>query len=115
MKWCLIVLFRVLPYVQSFQMLYLPDSRESDLRFRATTASSESWLKEFYSQKIVSSRRRKDRQETIGMDGERSSNNPEHETLVIKVEDNNKRLLIPKKMKASKLILDSWPSYHRQT
>ena len=89
MKWCLIVLFRVLPHVQSFQELYLTDSRESGLRSRATTASPENWLDKFYSRTIVSSRRRKDRQETAGMEGEHNANDPEHETVVMKVEDKN--------------------------
>ena len=89
MRWCLIVLFRFLPHVQSFQELYLTDSRESGLRSRATTASPENWLDKFYSRTIVSSRRRKDRQETAGMEGEHNANDPEHETVVMKVEDKN--------------------------
>ena len=89
MGWSLIVLFRVLPHVQSFQELYLTDSRESGLRSRATTASPENWLDKFYSRTIVSSRRRKDLQEMVGTNEELNANDPEHETVVIKEEDNN--------------------------
>ena len=85
----MIVLFRILPHFQSFQELYLSDGKETDLRSRATTALPENWLDKLYSRTIVSSRRRKDRQETAGMEGVHNANGLEHETVVIKVEDNN--------------------------
>ena len=87
MRWSLIVLFRILPHFQSFQELYLSDGKETDLRSRATTALPENWLDKLYSRTIVSSRRRKDRQETAGMEGVHNANGLEHETVVIKVED----------------------------
>ena len=83
----MIILFRVLPHVQTFQELYLADTRESGLRSRVTTASPETWLDKFYSRTIVSSRRKKDRKETGEMIKEINPRDPKEEVVFTKEDE----------------------------